>query len=129
MSGKRGVPKVLWAASIIMYLQAVTSMYVAAVQLGEVIRHVRAGDELSGLTYVAFVLDPVVAVLLAVAATMLITSQRPGIPVFAAVLEVIGIVEAAINLFSGRLQPILAIIIALVVIGLLFAPRLRHPVS
>ncbi len=119
------MPKVLWAAGIIMYLQAVTSMYVASVQLGEVMRQVRGGEELSGLTYLAFVLDPVVAVLLAVAATALITSQRSVVRLFAIILEAVGIAEAAINLFSGRLQPMLAIVIALVVIGLLLAPNIR----
>ncbi|GAA1705393.1 hypothetical protein GCM10009765_63300 [Fodinicola feengrottensis] len=121
VSSTRGAPGILWIANVLMYVQAVASLFVATVQLIQVVQLVRHGQDVPGLQYVGTVVDPLVAVALLISATFLVSKRSWARPL-AFVVEAIGIMEGGLNMLSGHVQPVAAILIAVVVIVLLTRP-------
>ncbi|GAA1709313.1 hypothetical protein GCM10009765_68400 [Fodinicola feengrottensis] len=117
----RSVPKIVWVAALGMLVQAVATMFVTAYQFSDAGQQAQHGRVTTGFEYVLLAVNLVVAVLLAVAFTTLL-SRRPRARTFAVVLEAAGILENAVNAFAGHLYSLTPLFVAVAVIALLTHP-------
>jgi hypothetical protein len=123
---RRGtVPKVVKVAGVIIYVQAVASVFIAAAQLVSVVQQVQHGQDVSGLAYFGAVLNPLVAILLLVCAALVMSGRPSGRPL-ALMLEAVVILNGVMNVVSGYVAAVTEIVIALVVLVLLSLTQVRN---
>lgn len=119
---RAAAPKVLRVAAVVIYLQAIASIFVAAVELSSVVQQLRTAQDVPGLAYFGAIIEPLVAILLVTAAAF-VWSKRIWARTFALCLEALVVASGVVNLFSGHLQGITQIAIAIVVVVLLSLPQ------
>ncbi|WP_326837072.1 hypothetical protein VSH64_19600 [Amycolatopsis rhabdoformis] len=107
----------------VMVTQAVASAGIWVVQVLTVLERLDHGQDVPGAVWLVLVVNPVIAVLVAVAAAML-TRQQWAKPL-AVGLEVIGALCALISVLTGYYQAVIAILLAFVVIALIVPSRLQ----
>ncbi|MCK2238753.1 MULTISPECIES: hypothetical protein [unclassified Crossiella] len=115
-------PRGLTAARVIMFAQAVASLGTWVVQLLTISTRLDHGQTVTGFAWVVVVANPLIALLVFLAALRLLASPAWARPL-AVTMQVVGMVTAAITAFTGFYQGVLAIGLAIAVIVLIS----RHP--
>ncbi|MBN6033779.1 hypothetical protein [Amycolatopsis sp. 195334CR] len=103
-------------ARAIMYAQAVASLGIWVVQVLTVSARLDHNQEVAGSVWFVLVVNPVIAVLVAVAATFL--TRRPWARGLAVVMEVVGAAGALVSVVTGYYQAVFAILLAIGVLVL-----------
>lgn len=103
-------------ARAIMYAQAVASLGIWVVQVLTISTRLDHNQEVAGSVWFVIVVNPLIAVLVAVAATFL--TRRPWARGLAVVVEVVGAVGALVSVITGYYQAVLAILLAIGVLVL-----------
>ncbi|MEV0067540.1 hypothetical protein [Amycolatopsis sp. NPDC050768] len=107
----------------VMAVQAVASIGIWVVQLLTVLERLDHGQDVPGSVWLVLVLNPVIAVLVAVAAAFL--AWHAWAATLGVAMEVIGVVSALISVITGYYQAVVAIVLAIAVITLIV--RRRQP--
>jgi len=118
MSETERAPRPLRVARVVMWVQAAASAFIAAAQLLDVSELAEHGEDVPGLARFVSIVDPIVVVLLAVAAAVVASRRRWARPL-AIGMEVVVLLSAVVNLFSGYVQAVVAFGIAIWVVTLL----------
>jgi NADH:ubiquinone oxidoreductase subunit 6 (subunit J) len=119
---RTAAPKILRVAAVVIYVQAIASIFVAAVELSGVVQQLRNNQDVPGLAYFGAIVEPLVAILLVMAAAS-VWSKRTWARSFALCLEALVVASGVVNLFSGHFQGITQIVIAVGVVVLLSLPQ------
>lgn len=118
----------LRTAQVVMFAQAVASLGIWIVQLLTISVRLDHGQEVPGSVWLVIVLNPLIALLVALAAAFL--PRRPWARSLAVFVEVVGAVSALISVTTGYYQAVLAILLAVAVIVLIAAsPRRPAPAA
>ncbi|MBB4904011.1 hypothetical protein [Actinophytocola algeriensis] len=113
----------LRVARVVMFAQAAASIAIWVVQLLTIAGRLDHNQEVPGSVWLVAVANPVIAVLVGVAAVFLCT--RAWARVLGVVMECIGIVGALISVLTGFYQALAAMAVAIVVIALIHRYRVR----
>jgi hypothetical protein len=99
-----------------MFAQAVASLGIWVVQLLTISVRLDHGQEVPGSVWLVIVINPLIAILVAVAAVFLVRrSWARGLAVF---MEVVGAMSALVSVITGFYQAAIAILLAIGVIVL-----------
>ncbi|MFI5613701.1 hypothetical protein [Amycolatopsis sp. NPDC051903] len=121
--GERVVGWRIRTAQGVMYVQAVASLGIWVVQLLTLTERLDHGQDVPGSVWLVLVLNPVIVVLVALAAVFLV--RRPWAKGLAVFLEVVGAVSALISVTTGYYQALFAILLACGVIVLVASSAQR----
>jgi hypothetical protein len=124
MRTAEGTSRGLTVARVIMFGQAVASLGIWVMQLLTTASHVEHNQDVPGPAVLVNIVNPLIAVLLAVAASFLVSRPSWARPL-AMTMESIGIVGAIVTVVTGFYQAVVAILLAIGVIVLIR----RHPVE
>ena len=115
-------PRPLRIARVVMWVQTGASVFIAAAQLLEVSELTAHGEDVTAATRLVSIVDPIVVVLLAVAAVFVVSRRRWARPL-ALAMEAVVMLSGVVNLFSGYVQAVVAFGIAIWVVTLLTRPE------
>lgn len=108
-------------AQVIMFAQAAASLGIWVVQLLTVSVRLDHNQEVPGSVWLVIVLNPLVALLVALAAAVL--ARQPWARGLAVFLEVVGALGALVSVITGFYQALVAILLAVGVIVLVAPVR------
>jgi hypothetical protein len=100
----------------IMFVQAVASLGIWVVQLLTINVRLDHGQDVAGSVWFVIVLNPLIALLVALAAAFL--TRRPWARGLALFMETVGAVGALVSVITGFYQAGVAIVLAIVVMAL-----------
>lgn len=103
-------------AQRVMFAQAVASLGIWVVQLLTIRVRLDHGQEVPGSVWLVIMVNPLIAILVAVAAAFLV--RRPWARGLAVFMEVIGALCALVSVITGYYQALIAILLAIGVIVL-----------
>ena len=115
-------PRPLRVARVVMWVQTVASAFIAAAQLLDVSELAAHGEGVPAVARLVSIVDPIVVVLLVVAAIFVVSRRRWARPL-AIAMEVVVLLGGVVNLFTGYVQAVVAFGIAIWVVTLLTRPE------
>jgi len=105
------VDRQLRIAQVIMFVQAVASLGIWVVQLLTISARLDHGQDVAGSVWFVIVINPLIAVLVALAAAFL--TRRPWARGLALAMEAVGVVSALVSVITGFYQAGIAIALAI----------------
>jgi glucan phosphoethanolaminetransferase (alkaline phosphatase superfamily) len=114
-------------AQVIMFAQAVASLGIWVVQLLTISVRLDHNQDVAGSVWFVMVLNPLIAVLVALAAAFL--TRRPWARGLALCMEAVGAVSALISVLTGFYQAVIAILLAIGVVMLVTSGSRRSALA